>query len=180
MEHATMCHPTYKTCSHKAHEELHCLKQTMRWKKLLSMIKQSVILPLAGNILCMVFKIQKKSCGIAARGATRTFGEGLRRSTVAHFARKVRGGEYCGGQARAKNPTKLCPRALVIFATCSWPSLCKQSELQCWRRRFRYKVPPPSGESYAGYSALKGWMFKIPKKLCAVLNQIAWRLRCCP
>ena len=30
-------------------------------------------------------------CGIAARGATRTFGQGLRRSTVAHFARKVRG-----------------------------------------------------------------------------------------
>ena len=86
-----MCHPTYNTCSHKAHEELCSLKQTMRWKKLLSLIKQSVILPLAGNILCMVFKIQKKSCGIATRGAARTFGEGLRRSTVAHFARKVRG-----------------------------------------------------------------------------------------
>ena len=99
MEHATMCHPTYNTCSHKAHEELRCLKQTMRWKKLLSMIKQSVILPLAGNILCMVFKIQKKGCYIATRGAARTFGQGLRRSTVAHFARKVRGGEYCGGQA---------------------------------------------------------------------------------
>ena len=109
----------------------------MRWKKLLSMIKQSVILPLAGNILCMVFKIQKKGCDIATRGAARTFGQGLRRSTVAHFARKVRGGEYCGGQARAKNPTKICPRALAIFATCSWPSLCKQSELQCWRRNRR-------------------------------------------
>ena len=91
MEHATMCHPTYNTCSHKAHEELRCLKQTMRWKKLLSMIKQSVILPLAGNILCMVFKIQKKGCYIATRGAARTFGGGLGRSTVAHFARKVRG-----------------------------------------------------------------------------------------
>ena len=97
-----MCHLTYKTCSHKAHEELHCLKQTMRWKKLLSLIKQSVILPLAGNILCMVFKIQKKSCDIATRGAARTFGEGLRRSTVAHFARKVRGHEYCDGQTRLK------------------------------------------------------------------------------
>ena len=91
MEHATMCHPTYNTYSHKAHKELHCLKQTMRWKKLLSMIKQSVILPLAGNILCMVFKIQTKGCYIATRGAARTFGEGLGRSTVAHFARKVRG-----------------------------------------------------------------------------------------
>ena len=57
-----------------------------------------------------------KGCGIATRGAARTFGEGLRRSTVAHFARKVRGGgEYCGGQARAKNPTKICPRALAIL-----------------------------------------------------------------
>ena len=28
---------------------------------------------------------------LAARGVARTFGEGLRRSTVAHFARKVRG-----------------------------------------------------------------------------------------
>ena len=40
-----------------------------------------------------------KGCGIATRDAARTFGQGLRRSTVAHFARKVRGGEYCGGQA---------------------------------------------------------------------------------
>ena len=51
------------------------------------------------------------------------------------------GGEYCGGQARAKNPTKLCPRALVKFATCSWPSLCEQSELQCWRRNRRLCEP---------------------------------------
>ena len=29
------------------------------------------------------------------------------------------------------------PRALAMFATCSWPSLCKQSELQCWRRNRR-------------------------------------------
>ena len=29
-------------------------------------------------------------CGIAARGIARTFGRGMRRSTVAHFARKVR------------------------------------------------------------------------------------------
>ena len=38
----------------------------------------------------------------AASGAARTFGEGLRRSTVAHFASKVRGDEYCGGQTRLK------------------------------------------------------------------------------
>ena len=51
------------------------------------------------------------------------------------------GDEYCGGQARAKIPTKLCPRALVMFATCSWPSLCEQSELQCWRRNRRLCGP---------------------------------------
>ena len=51
------------------------------------------------------------------------------------------GGEYCGGQVRAKNPTKICARALAIFATCSWPSLCEQSELQCWRRNRRLCGP---------------------------------------
>ena len=34
---------------------------------------------------------EKGGCGIAARGTARTFGRGMRRSTVAHFARKVRG-----------------------------------------------------------------------------------------
>ena len=51
------------------------------------------------------------------------------------------GDEYCGGQARAENPTKSCSRALVMFATCSWPSLCEQSELQCWRRNRRLRGP---------------------------------------
>ena len=41
----------------------------------------------------------------------------------------------------AKNPTKSCPKALAIFATCSWPSLCEQSELQCWRRNKRLCGP---------------------------------------
>ena len=40
-----------------------------------------------------------------------------------------------------------------MFATCSWPSLCEQSELQCWRRNRRVccptkisaaRVPPPT------------------------------------
>ena len=43
------------------------------------------------------------------------------------------GDEYCGGQAWAETPTRSCPEALTMFATCSWPSLCEQSELQCWR-----------------------------------------------
>ena len=53
------------------------------------------------------------------------------------------GDEYCGGQARAENTTKSCPGALVMFATCSWPSLCEQSELQCWRRNRRLCGPVP-------------------------------------
>ncbi len=28
-----------------------------------------------------------------------------------------------------------------MFATCSWPSLCEQSELQCWRRNRRLCGP---------------------------------------
>ena len=51
------------------------------------------------------------------------------------------GGEYCGGQARAENSTKSCLRVLVMFATSSWPSLCEQSELQCWRRNRRLCGP---------------------------------------
>ena len=51
------------------------------------------------------------------------------------------GGEDYGDQARAKNPTRSCPEALTMFATCSWPSLCEQSELQCWRRNKRLCGP---------------------------------------
>ena len=41
----------------------------------------------------------------------------------------------------AENSTKSCAKAIVIFATCSWPSLCEQSELQCWRRNRRLCGP---------------------------------------
>ena len=72
------------------------------------------------------------------------------------------GDECCGGQARAENTTKSCPGALIMFATCSWPSLCEQSELQCWRRNRRLCGPAP----------LQGRVFKIQKNLCAFLSQI--------
>ena len=67
-----------------------------------------------------------------------------RRSGAKHcssLCSQSEGDEYCGGQARAENSTKSCPRALVMFATCSWPSLCEQSELQCWRRNKRLYGP---------------------------------------
>ena len=47
------------------------------------------------------------------------------------------GDEYCGDQTRTGNSTKTCSRALVMFATCSWPSLCEQSELQCFASDLR-------------------------------------------
>ena len=63
-----------------------------------------------------------------------------RRSEAKHcssLCTQSEGSEYCGGQARAENPTKSCPRALVMYASCPWPSLCEQSELPCWRRNRR-------------------------------------------
>ena len=40
-------------------------------------------------------------------------------------------------RTRAEKPTRSCAKALAMFAMCSWPSLCEQSELQCWRRKRR-------------------------------------------
>ena len=59
-----------------------------------------------------------------------------------------------------------------MFATCSWPSLCEQSELQCWRRNRRlceHKSPLQG-------SCLQPRVFKIKKSLCAVLSQITWQM----
>ena len=67
----------------------------------------------------------------------------------------------------AKNPTKSCAKALTIFATCSWPSLCEQSELQCWRRNRRLCGP-------AQISAARTLL-----PISTVLSQVAWRLRRC-
>ena len=67
-----------------------------------------------------------------------------RKSEAKHYSSlcsQSEGGEYYGDQARAKNPTRSCPEALTMFATCSWPSLCEQSELQCWRRNRRLCGP---------------------------------------
>jgi|GEM_PF-2201325 len=45
---------------------------------------------------------KKGGCGIAARGTARTFGRGMRRSTVAHFARKVRGANIVAAKHELK------------------------------------------------------------------------------
>ena len=64
--------------------------------------------------------------------------EALGRSTVAHFARKVRGANIVATKheliiQQSHVPERWsCSRALVMFATCSSPSLCEQSELQCF------------------------------------------------
>ena len=41
-----------------------------------------------------------------------------------------------------------------MFATCSWPSLCEQSELQCWRRKGGYNVSAAT-DDYAGSANLR-------------------------
>ena len=67
-----------------------------------------------------------------------------RRSEAKHcssLCSQSEGGRILWRPNTAKNPTKSCPRALAIFATCSWPSLCEQSELQCWRRNRRLCGP---------------------------------------
>ena len=60
------------------------------------------LMRLLGTSLRVQITMISRCSGIAAGGAARTLSEGLRRSTVAHFARKVRGDEYCGGQTRLK------------------------------------------------------------------------------
>ena len=63
-----------------------------------------------------------------------------RRSEAKHcssLCSQSEGGEFCGDQAGTKIQQSHTPRALVMFATYPWPSLCEQSELQCWRRNKR-------------------------------------------
>ena len=74
------------------------------------------------------------------------------------------------------NTASIMGYVLVEFSARAWPpqcsppSLCEQSELQCFasdlRRMFARRRLP-----------LKGRVFKIQKNLCAVFDQIAWRLR---
>ena len=83
----------------------------------------------------------KGGCGRRGKGHRADIWQRYEAKHCSSLCSQSEGGEYCGGQARAENPTKSCPRALVMFATCSWPSLCEQSELQCWRRNRRQCGP---------------------------------------
>ena len=88
------------------------------------------------------------------------------------------GSEYCGSQARAENPTKSWARALAIFATCSWPSLCKQSELQCWRRNRRLCGPAQISAAKALSPLSQPLFFSTPKnKKSGYAHVGAWRSR---
>ena len=53
----------------------------------------------------------------------------------------------------AKHELKIQESHAPDFATCSWPSLCEQSELQCWRRRFSLRGRGPHFASKVSYSA---------------------------
>ena len=105
----------------------------------------------------------------------------------------------------AENPTKSCAKALDIFATCSWPSLCSQSEGgRIMRRPNTAKNPTKScpkalvifatcsWPSLCEQSELQCW--RRNRRLCGpaqisaartllpistVLSQVAWRLRRC-
>ena len=155
----------FATCSWPSlceQSELQCWRRNRRLCGPAQISAARTLLPISTVLSQIAWRLRRCNSGIA-----RTFGEGLRRSTVAHFARKVRGDKYCGGQTRAKNPTKSCAKALYIFATCSWPSLCEQSELQCWRRNRRLCGP-------AQISAARTLL-----PISTVLSQITWRLRRC-
>ena len=86
-----------------------------------------------------VFKIQKKSWFVKRRCTN------LRQRPEAKHCSSLcsqsEGRRISWRANTAKNPTKICPKALAMFATCSWPSLCEQSELQCWRRNRRLCGP---------------------------------------
>ena len=86
-------------------------------------------------------------------------GLGMEQSIVAHFGAQhcsslcsqSEGREYCGDQTRLIIQRSHVPGALNIFATCSSPSLCKQSELQCWRRKVINTVGAPVREVLIEY-----------------------------
>ena len=94
-----------------------------------------------------VFRIQKNICAelsqITWRRRHRSKGHHAdiwRRPGAKHcssLCSQSEGGRILWRPNTAKNPTTSCAKALVIFATCLWPSLCEQSELQCWRRNRR-------------------------------------------
>ncbi len=100
-------------------------------------------------------------------------GEGWGDSTVAHFARKVRGAKVAA-IARAENPTRSCPRALVMFATCSWPSLCEQSELQCFAPKKFVVTPSEANYKIRCHASPQ---FLAAKKFVNSFNSLLRRLR---
>ena len=86
------------------------------------------------------------------RSNKRRYANTRRRSEAKHcssLCSQSEGGRILWRPNTAKNPTTSCAKALVIFATCSWPSLCEQSELQCWRRNRRLCGPVQNSASRA-------------------------------
>ena len=83
-------------------------------------------------------------CGIATRGGARTFSEGMRRSTVAHFARKVRGTN-------------------IVAAKHVGCSNFRKISLRFFAKQQVAKHAHMINEQSAKRSALKGRVFKIKK-----------------
>ena len=135
--------------------------------------------PVFPYIYRRVFKIEiSKVSGsaFAAENCTGAHSRLLRRQHCSSLCSQSEGSEYCGGQTQTKNPTKSCPRALVMFATYSWPSLCEQSELQCWRRNRRLCGPAQTPQ----FSNLNISIFPYPtpkNKKSGYAHVGAWRSR---
>ena len=112
-----------------------------------------------------------KGCGIETRGAARTLGKGLRRSSVAHFARKVRGANI----AAAKHELKIQQSHAPERWSCS---------LRVRGPHFASKVSYNAGaatDDYAGpqtYPLSQPLFFPTPKnKKSGYAHVGAWRSR---
>ena len=107
----------------------HGLKNNKIMPKTLTMFATCSWPSLCKQSELLTFDIQnlKKNCVFLLNNKVRRSFEAKHCSSLCS---QSEGAEYCGGQARTDNPTKSYPKALTMFATCSWPSLCSQSELQ--------------------------------------------------
>ena len=108
---------------------------------------------------------------IATRGASRTFGEGLGRSTVAHFARKVRGANIAAAKHELKIQRRYAPERWLYSLHVRGP-------------HFASKVSYNAGaatDDYAGpqtYPLSQPLFFPTPKnKKSGYAHVGAWRSR---
>ena len=130
--------PYSKRPIHYSHRQRSKFSLFTRW--------HSVPFPTKLTIICGIFLIsdyfltraqpssanQHSRCGIATRGAARTFGEGLRRQHCSSLCSQSEGHEYVANMSDALGHYFVGFSARGQAAKYSPPSLCEQSELQCF------------------------------------------------